>query len=251
MIGGETGNLSATHVTELSNTGSSFAPYNNPNTSANLGIAGTWDLVYIVSDFENCSGVVLANIEVDTVPCCEAVLSYSENDEKMKFVAGYSPGYERTIDYGDGSPIESIYVNNHTYAANGTYTVCLYIDNGAGCSDFVCEEVEVTNVPDPPCYAQLNTTVDPNNANTYFGENYSEGVNLEFEWDFGDGSPINTDEYPTHEYDIPGTYIVCLTIIGDGNCYSNRLRYCDLLSESKRRVLLSSNSKRNSKSIGG
>lgn len=29
-------------------------------------------------------------------------------------------------------------------------------------------------------------------------------------WDFGDGSPVDNTENPTHTYTIPGTYTVCL-----------------------------------------
>lgn len=40
-------------------------------------------------------------------------------------------------------------------------------------------------------------------------ENLSTGATT-FEWDFGDGSPVNNDENPVHEYTETGTYIVSL-----------------------------------------
>lgn len=41
--------------------------------------------------------------------------------------------------------------------------------------------------------------------------NTSSGTNLSYEWDFGDGSPINTDTNPTHTFTAPGMYTVTLT----------------------------------------
>jgi PKD repeat protein len=41
--------------------------------------------------------------------------------------------------------------------------------------------------------------------------NASTGGNLSFEWDFGDGSPINTDSHPTHTYGTAGVFTVTLT----------------------------------------
>ncbi|TXF91235.1 PKD domain-containing protein [Neolewinella aurantiaca] len=39
-------------------------------------------------------------------------------------------------------------------------------------------------------------------------------------WDFGDGSPISTEENPTHTYASPGVYVVTLTVDGISSCSS-------------------------------
>ena len=41
--------------------------------------------------------------------------------------------------------------------------------------------------------------------------NTSNGSNLTFEWDFGDGSPIVTAPNPTHTYAMTGTFAVIIT----------------------------------------
>ena len=43
---------------------------------------------------------------------------------------------------------------------------------------------------------------------------------ISWEWDFGDGNPINTDENPTHTYTTPGIYTVTLTITTIGGAVS-------------------------------
>jgi PKD repeat protein len=40
-------------------------------------------------------------------------------------------------------------------------------------------------------------------------------------WDFGDGSPIDTNNYPSHLYAAPGTYNVCLSLVTTSGCNIN------------------------------
>jgi hypothetical protein len=55
-----------------------------------------------------------------------------------------------------------------------------------------------------------SSSPDPLGTTTVFTNN-STGGNLNFEWDFGDGSPLNTDANPTHLYTLTGTYTVTMT----------------------------------------
>mgnify|MGYP006267094313 CR=1 FL=1 len=41
---------------------------------------------------------------------------------------------------------------------------------------------------------------------------------IAFIWDFGDGSPISNEPFPTHTYRHPGAYPVTLTAVGLGGC---------------------------------
>jgi PKD repeat protein len=64
--------------------------------------------------------------------------------------------------------------------------------------------------------------------------NLSSGGNgtYSFVWDFGDGSS-STEAYPTHEYDGPGPWLLCLTMTS-GNCTDT---YCDSLSMDENGIL--------------
>lgn len=57
--------------------------------------------------------------------------------------------------------------------------------------------------------------------------NLSSGGNgvYQFLWDFGDGG-TSTEAYPVHEYDGPGPYLLCLTVVS-GTCTDT---YCDSIS---------------------
>ncbi len=43
---------------------------------------------------------------------------------------------------------------------------------------------------------------------------------IAYTWDFGDGSPINNEPNPIHEYNQVGEYPVTLTVVGAGGCES-------------------------------
>ena len=63
-------------------------------------------------------------------------------------------------------------------------------------------------------------------VNADIGNIYQNGLEVSFEnnsigsqffWDFGDGLSSNL-ENPTHQYELPGTYIVTLNVLDDSNC---------------------------------
>ena len=56
--------------------------------------------------------------------------------------------------------------------------------------------------------------------------NLASGINLSFNWSFGDGSS-STSPYPTHQYNSTGSYVVCLTVSDINGCSST---YCDTLT---------------------
>ena len=47
-------------------------------------------------------------------------------------------------------------------------------------------------------------------------------------WDFGDGSPLDNSQNPTHTYSSPNNYNVCLTVTDTNGCNTNT--YCRMVS---------------------
>lgn len=104
-------------------------------------------------------------------------------------------------DFGDGNT--STEQNPvHTYAAPGTYTVCLAVSNSAG-SDTTCMEVTVVFPPEAGF-----TYSDQGNGTIAFTDASTNDPDA-WLWDFGDGS-TSTEQNPTHTYTAPGDYTVCL-----------------------------------------
>ncbi len=97
------------------------------------------------------------------------------------------------------------------------------------------------NVVNPPIACLAEFTVNQNviidsfgniisTSNVFIGNN-SQGQNLTYTWDFGDGSPAYTGVHFLHTYANAGPYVLCLTVTSPANattpaCSST---YCDSL----------------------
>lgn len=105
-------------------------------------------------------------------------------------------------DFGDGNT-STIASPSHTYAALGSYTVCLVTTNVCG-SDSSCGSVSVTcplpGVAFSESISGLTTT---------FSDQTTNSPTAWF-WDFGDGN-TSTQQNPIHAYSSYNSYLVCLT----------------------------------------
>ncbi|MBK7886716.1 MAG: PKD domain-containing protein [Bacteroidetes bacterium] len=120
------------------------------------------------------------------------------------FTNGASSGATSVWDYGDGSPLDTAYNPTHTFPSPGNYTVCSYI-TGACVSDTVCTTVIICPAP---ALAAYNYTIN------YPTVDFSDGSQnaVSWSWDFGDGSPLDNSQNPSHTYSTFGLYTVCLTV---------------------------------------
>lgn len=110
--------------------------------------------------------------------------------------------------------------------ANGMYQVTLnasIVGSGINTATNVAF-VSCNSGTTTPAGCQANSSfyifADSTNAGNYFAYNLSSGNgNLSYLWDFGDGN-TSTQQYPFHQYAVPGQYVVCLTTT---STYSNAL----------------------------
>ncbi|WP_341834778.1 PKD domain-containing protein [Chitinophaga pollutisoli] len=120
-------------------------------------------------------------------------------------------------DFGDNSPLVRAGMANqtHRYASEGLYTVRLRLVDTNYCNapdEYAIQLRVAANVvaafasPDSAC-APFTVQFD----------NISAG-GTEFEWDFGDGSPISRDIYPTHTFTQPNRYLVTLRAYDPNTC---------------------------------
>lgn len=120
-------------------------------------------------------------------------------------------------DFGDGN-IDTIAKPMHTYVSGGVFDITLKVTNSYGCysaltkSDFIKIDNGVNAGFD---LVSLDVCKSP--AVAVF-ENTSEGSdNLNYTWDFGDGS-TSTDKLPVHIYSTSGNYNVVLTVRTASGC---------------------------------
>ncbi|MFC2116987.1 PKD domain-containing protein, partial [Bacteroidota bacterium] len=103
----------------------------------------------------------------------------------------------------------------HTYKFPGTYKVSLSTTDSSGnCSSTIVQQVKAGNTL---CNAEFSMAVDTL-ARTITLTNTSQGTNLSYFWNFGDGE-VSTQMSPAHEYTFAGSYDITLTIQNDiGTC---------------------------------
>jgi PKD repeat protein len=138
--------------------------------------------------------------------------------------SGFSGGAAYQWDFGDQSS-STVRFPQHTYSVPGTYNVCLTVSD-SGCGATFCDYIVVdTNFNvNPVCMADFVTIqLAPYQLAVV---NLSNGVNLSFNWDFGDGTTAN-QPYPSHVYASTGTYYLCLTVSDAGGCSDT---FCDTVS---------------------
>ncbi len=105
-------------------------------------------------------------------------------------------------DFGDGSS-SSLQNPSHTYAASGTYYVCLTATNGCVSQTF-CDSAS-TCLP-------VNEAFNASSSGlTAAFTDMSNSSTVSWAWDFGDGT-TSTLQNPTHVYTTVGSYQVCLTV---------------------------------------
>ena len=105
-------------------------------------------------------------------------------------------------DFGDGNT-STLPNPSHTYAATGTYTVCLTAVNACD-TNTVCRIVTITC---PVPVAGFSSSVIDDSVSFTSQAPGASGTSLL--WDFGDGTS-DTSANPQHVYGNYGTYTVCL-----------------------------------------
>ncbi len=129
---------------------------------------------------------------------------------------GQITGY--TWDFGDGATSD-LEDPTHTYAAPGTYYVHLTVTDDQGYTEHAFGSVEIYLGASAPVTAFSVTPQQGNAPLTISISNLTTGPVTVWNWDFGDGYTLVTNENLgtlNHTYSIPGTYTIQLNAEGPG-----------------------------------
>ena len=201
---------------------------------------GVYWVCLTVSDPNNqclstyCDSVVVGNTGGGNGSSCQAqFMAYHDSITLPPIVSNTIFFYDQSSgspsywswDFGDNTTSNE---QNpvHTYSNPGTYTVCLTIANlGSNCFDTYCATVTIdTSNTGNNCLASFNHTTNLGGGITFYG---SSGTNsAQYVWSFGDGSS-GTGQTVEHNYNVPGTYTVCLSVYGSNGCVDT---YCGQVS---------------------
>lgn len=116
-------------------------------------------------------------------------------------------------DMGDGTDYDTQDIQ-HNYAATGQYDVTLTV------TDTLCNIVDAQTLS-VNVLTEVTAIIGNDNlegCDPYLAEFENNSAGSTFEWDFGDGSPLEYGNLITHTYTVPGEYLVTLIVEGSGNC---------------------------------
>lgn len=175
-------------------------------------------IVTITAANTTCAGYDTARIYVgsDTVGftfsnSCEGTPTVFTNTSKIIPNALYTWQW----DFGDGGT-SGLASPQHQYATGGTYQVKLKFISPAGCSDSITQPITI--YAKPVASIIVNQVCNDSVLTPINNSTISSG-SMTFAWNFGDGSPINTAQYPSHEYALSGGYNISLTVTSGPGCF--------------------------------
>jgi len=125
--------------------------------------------------------------------------------------------------FGDGSAIDTArspsHVFNNNSALDTNFYVSLITRTAFGCIDTAFDTISVYPVPQPSFTSDAVVDCGPLTVNF---TNTTLGDSLNFIWDFGDGSPLNTQRNPTHIFQnqtlFINNYDVQLVVFSANGC---------------------------------
>jgi PKD repeat protein len=131
--------------------------------------------------------------------------------------------------FGDGTPVSTDQNPTHAYASAGTgYTVVLTVTDSLTDTNAISHNVAPVAAPPPSTPVAAFTSSCTNLSCSFTDTSTDSGSTVNgWSWDFGDGSPVSTDQNPTHVYAAAGTgYSVTLTVtdgLSDSNAISHHV----------------------------
>jgi PKD repeat protein len=186
---------------------------------------GIYNVCFTLTTTNGCVSTFCDSVDTGPSLACTSFFNVASQGLNFNF---YDSSYANTPitsyywDLGDGNV--NWFVNpTHTYAASGTYVVCLNIITLDSCRSSYCRTV-TAGIP-PSCQAGFFWFPSASGQYSLTVVNSSTGNNLSYLWDFGDGS-TSTQAYPSHVYAGAGMYNVCLTVDDGLGCIST---FCDSL----------------------
>ncbi|MDB4103925.1 PKD domain-containing protein [Salibacteraceae bacterium] len=187
---------------------------------------GTYQCTLVVTANQGCQDTLVEPIIVHPNPVTD--FSYNSDCEGSPMAfndltvisSGFISDWE--WDFGDGTTNSLAQGPAHVYANAGFYWVSLTATSNEGCTVTHSDSVQVYSIPD---IDWLSPEMCQNDTVFYADSSTSvEGVINYWEWDFGDGSPIDYNQHTAHKYPTHNLYSVRLTVATNLGCTNTVVR---------------------------
>lgn len=201
---------------------SNFSTLQNPVHT--YGSPGTFIVILTVTTAVGCTGSDTINIIVNPLPIasysatptCANSLTLFTNTSSIS--GGSITGW--SWNFGDpasgSSNISNLQNPTHVFTNAGTYLIILTVTSDNGCNGYIATNQVISGVPVADFAA---TSVCRNLATTFTDASTVSGSIINsWSWNFGDSSPLNTNQNPSYTYGTSGTYNVILTVTSTSGC---------------------------------
>ena len=207
--------------------GDGSAESNMVSPTYNYNLPGTYTVVHRVSRI-NLNGVSVCSQSFTkqisiTNPTCNLEANFSAQASTTNPLSFSFQNQSQLISssdsvswtFGDGKT-STINSPTHVYEKPGTYTVCIRVKRNAAagsspCIREFCKTITITQ----PCNLEANFSAQASTTNplSFSFQNQSQLISSSdsVSWNFGDGK-TSTINNPTHVYEKPGTYTVCIRV---------------------------------------
>lgn len=181
---------------------------------------GTYTVTLIATNTSGCDSTITGTVTVTAPP----VAAFSFDTVCVGSATTFTdistgPPSSWLWDFGDATTSTSGPIVTHTYANAGTFLVSLIASGGNGCVDQVYNVVTVVNTVQAAM--SVNDSVCLNSALTFTDASTTNNATIAgWQWDFGDGSPLDTNQNTAHTYVTVGTYTVTLSVWASSGCVS-------------------------------
>ena len=108
-------------------------------------------------------------------------------------------------DFGDGTGTSTQQSPSYTYAASGTYNVCLSVGDSCG-TDSICQTVTVIDSSGCPLPTAGFTISTSGLSITCADASSVSGIGTYF-WDFGDGTGSSIEQSPSYTFEIGRAHV--------------------------------------------
>ncbi|MEP7169092.1 MAG: PKD domain-containing protein, partial [Bacteroidota bacterium] len=173
----------------------------------------TYTVTLTVTGSSGCSSVISQTIVVHNLPvagfsfidnqCSRTLVQF--NDSSLAPAGDFIAAWE--WNFGDSTLVDNSQNPLHSFDSSGTFIVQLIAFTNAGCSDTITYTITILSRPLADFFVS-NTCIG---QTTVFTNTTTGGVNVTYNWNFGDGNDT-TLMNPTHNY-VPTSQTYAVTLI--------------------------------------
>ena len=191
-----------------------------PHTYA---LPGIYTVTLVVSDNGNCTATATQQVTVWPLPqvaftapsvCIGGTTPFTNQSTiSSGNIISWSWNFGNPIVTNDVSSLQN---PTYLYTTSGTFNVTLICTSSNGCVSLITVPVFVNTLPS----ANFNAISSCLGTSTIFNDLSvpTTGVVTNWVWDFGDGSPVSTQQNPSHTYLNDSTFNVSLIVTNTAGC---------------------------------